>query len=132
MYIVGAYVLYLAASVAATIGVARTLRLRGRTFLIDAFHGNSEMADSVNHLLVVGFYLINVGYVALALRTTAQVPDARAALELISDKVGLVLMVLGAMHFLNLYILSRMRQRGRTELRPPIAADERISMRAES
>jgi hypothetical protein len=132
MHIVVCYVTYLVVSLAATVWVARTLRRNGRTFLIDAFHGNSELADSINHLLVAGFYLMNVGYVTLALRTTAQVADARGAMELVCDKLGLVLIVLGAMHFLNLYVFSRLRRRGQAELRPPIPPDARISILSES
>ena len=67
-YTVYAYVIYLVVSVVLTIWVARTLFKNGRIFLVDAFHGNEKMADSVNHLLVVGFYLINIGYVTLALK----------------------------------------------------------------
>jgi hypothetical protein len=132
MYIVVCYSAYLAVSLAVTVWVAQTLRRNGRAFLIDAFHGNSQLADSVNHLLVVGFYLINVGYVTLALRTSVQVGDARAAIELVCDKLGLVLIVLGVMHFLNLYVFSRLRQRGQAELRPPIPPDARIAIPSES
>ena len=132
MHIVVCCITYLLVSLASTVWVARTLRRNGRTFLIDAFHGNSELADSINHLLVAGFYLINVGYVTLALRTTAQVADARGAMELVCDKLGLVLIVLGAMHFLNLYVFSRLRRRGQAELRPPIPPDARISILSES
>src|ERR1700729_4379553 len=64
------YFSYLAISIALTVWVARTLHRNGRVFLVDAFHGNEELADSVNHLLVVGFYLINAGYIALALKTS--------------------------------------------------------------
>ncbi len=128
MYIVICYAAYLIVSIVTTVWVARTLMRNGRTFLVDAFHGNTDLADSVNHLLVVGFYLINVGYVTLALRTTAQVDDARAAVELLSDKLGVVLVVLGVMHFLNCYVLSRLRRRGQADLRPPIAPDARIPM----
>ena len=117
MYVELCYLAYLVISLAATVWVARTLRRKGRAFLIDAFCGNSELADSVNHLLVVGFYFINVGYIAWALRTTTQVADARAAMELVCEKLGAVLIVLGAMHFLNRLVLSRLRQRGPTELR---------------
>ncbi len=113
MYIVGCYVSYLLISLAVTVWVARTLHKNGRIFLVDAFHGNAELADSVNHLLVVGFYLINVGYVTLALRTAGNLDTLRAAIELVSDKIGLVLLVLGGMHFFNLFIFSRMRKRTR-------------------
>jgi hypothetical protein len=131
MYIVVCYVTYLAISLAVTIWVARTLHHNGRSFLIDAFQGNGELADSVNHLLVVGFYLINIGYVALAMRTGDAVPTVRSAIELVCDKLGVVLIVLGIMHFFNLYVFNRLRKRGIAELRPPIPPDARISIQPE-
>jgi hypothetical protein len=114
MYIVGSYATYLAISVATTVWVARSLRRNGRAFLVDAFQGNGELADSVNHLLVVGFYLINIGFVALALRTSDPAASLRAAVELVCNKTGAVLMVLGVMHFFNIYVFNRMRKRGHT------------------
>ncbi len=132
MYIVACYFAYLAVSLATTIWVAQTLRRNGRSFLIDAFHGNRELADSVNHLLVVGFYLINVGYVMLALHTAAQVETVRSAIELVCDKLGVVLIVLGIMHFLNLYVFNRLRRRGQADLRPPIPPDGRLTIPSES
>jgi hypothetical protein len=132
MYIVICYLAYLAISLIATVWVAQTLRHNGRSFLIDAFHGNRELADSVNHLLVVGFYLINIGYVTLALHTHAEVTTARGAIELVCDKVGVVLIVLGVMHFFNLYVFNRLRRRGEADLRPPFLPDARISVPSES
>jgi hypothetical protein len=132
MYIVVCYVAYLVVSLTTTIWVAQTLRKNGRSFLVDAFHGNRELADSVNHLLVVGFYLINVGYVTLALHTGAQVENMRSAIELVCDKLGLVLIVLGAMHFLNLYVFNRLRRRGQADLWPSLPPDMQISARPES
>ena len=122
MYIVACYIAYLTISLAVTMWVAQTLRRNGRSFLIDAFQGNHELADSVNHLLVVGFYLVNIGYVTLALHTAAEVGNVRGAIELVCDKVGLVLIVLGVMHFFNLYVFNRMRKRGQAGLPPAIPA----------
>src|SRR5437899_5347384 len=93
--IVVAYIVYLLISINLTIWVARTLHNRGAIFLVDAFHGNSEVAASVNHLLVVGFYLINIGFVSLALKSNAKVTTARAAIEMLADKLGWVLLTLG-------------------------------------
>ena len=66
--VIWTYGFYLTASVLLTIWVAKTLHKNGRVFLVEAFHGKEQLADSVNHLLVVGFYLINIGYVSLALK----------------------------------------------------------------
>src|SRR5437667_5124765 len=95
------YLLYLAISVALTIWVARTLHKNGRIFLVDAFLGNEALADSVNHLLVVGFYLINIGYVSLALKSGVKPLTLVEMIEFLSTKVGTVLLVLGGMHFFN-------------------------------
>jgi hypothetical protein len=116
------YLLYLAISIGLTIWVARTLFKNGRLFLVDVFHGNEALADSVNHLLVVGFYLINLGYISLALRLGYEVDDARHSIEALSAKVGLVLLVLGAMHFFNLFLFSRIRQRVQLRDAPPPVA----------
>jgi hypothetical protein len=123
MYIVYSYFVYLFISVNLTIWVARTLHKRGAIFLVDSFHGNAELAASVNHLLVVGFYLINIGFVALALKTEAVIGNTRAAIELVSDKIGYVMLILGAMHFFNLYVFTRIRHRGNGTPRPPFAPD---------
>ena len=111
-WIITTYLAYLAISIALTVWVARTLHQNGRIFLVDSFLGNEKLADSVNHLLVVGFYLINVGYVTLALKHEAAAATAQECLEVLSTKIGTVLLVLGFMHFFNLYVFTRMRKRG--------------------
>ena len=117
------YLIYLTISIALTIWVARTLHKNGRVFLVDVFHGNEPLADSVNHLLVVGFYLINLGYVSLALKLGYDVSTAQEGIEALSVKVGMVLLVLGAMHFFNLFIFSRMRRRSSRHNNPPVGPD---------
>jgi hypothetical protein len=112
---VTAYFIYLPVSVSMTIWVARTLHKNGRVFLVQAFRGNEEMADSVNHLLVVGFYLINVGFITAALRYGTKPRDLQEMIEFLSTKLGIVLLVLGAMHFFNLFNFDKMRKKG---LRP--------------
>ena len=116
------YLIYLALSVAITIWVAQTLHKNGRVFLVDVFAGNEAIADSVNHLLVVGFYLINIGYVSLALKTDVPPADTQQVLENLSNKVGIVLLVLGGMHFLNLYVFTQLRKRALEAQQPPPVA----------
>jgi hypothetical protein len=121
---ISTYLIYLAISIGLTIWVARTLHKNGRVFLVDVFHGNEALADSVNHLLVVGFYLINFGYVSLALKLGYDVQNAQEGIEALSVKVGMVLLVLGAMHFFNLFIFSRMRRRAHApQNHPPVGPD---------
>ena len=115
------YGLYLVIAISMTIWVAKTLYKNGRIFLVDCFHGNAELADSVNHLLVVGFYLVNIGFVSLYLKTDTEVLGARGVFEGLSGKMGVVLLMLGAMHFFNLYVFTKVRRRATlAQMAPPI------------
>jgi hypothetical protein len=118
-YIVLTYSLYLIISIALTIWVARTLSKNGRVFLIDRLQQKEALADSVNHLLVVGFYLINFGFISLFLKTGLTVERAQDVFEVLSSKIGIVLLVLGIMHFFNLTIFTIMR-RPQADLPPAI------------
>lgn len=129
-YTVGTYLLYLAISLCLTIWVARTLFRNGRVFLVDVFRGNETLADSVNHLLVVGFYLINLGYVTRMLRLTSGVDDVRQAIEALSWKLGTVLLVLGVMHFLNVFVFSSLRRHAVLDRAlPPVEPDASLPVR---
>lgn len=110
-----AYLIYLPAAIAMTVWVARTLHRNGRVFLLQAFRGREDMADSVNHLLVVGFYLINLGFIATALRYGDKPHDVQEVIEFLSTKLGIVTVVLGIMHFFNMFNFDKMRRKG---LRP--------------
>lgn len=111
MYVPLAYFTYLIVSVVLTIWVGRTLHRSGRVFLVDAFHGNESLADSVNNLLKVGFYLINLGYIALYLQTYNPLQTLRQVIELESAKLGAVALILGLVHFVNILILAKVRGR---------------------
>jgi hypothetical protein len=127
--IVWTYIIYIALSIPLTIWVAQTLHKNGRIFLIDSFRGNERLADSVNHLLVVGFYLINIGYVALALKERIAPTDVREVLETISRKIGVVMLVLGVMHFFNILVFSKMRRRALLlAVPPPIPPQAHVSV----
>lgn len=101
------YATYVVVSLAMTIWVGRSLHKNGRIFLVQTFQDREEVADSVNHLLLVGFYLINIGFVSLALKFGEKPVDAATAIEFLSLKIGIVIVVLGTMHFFNMFTLMR-------------------------
>ena len=105
------YTAYLIISIAMTIWVARTLSKNGLVFLVDSFNGNNRLAESVNHLLVVGFYLLNIGYILLALKTNQDINTLRSSIEFLSQQVGIVLLVLGVLHSLNVFVIAQWRTR---------------------
>lgn len=112
-YTVWTNLIYLALSVSVTLLVGWTLHRNGRTFLVEIFQGREDLADSVNHLLVVGFYLGTIGFVALALKYGVRPVDLPGAIETLATKFGVVLSVIGVLHFVSLFTFSRLRWRVR-------------------
>ena len=126
-HLVPTYAIYLFLSIVLTVWVAKTLHHHGRVFLVTAFHGDEKRADSVNHLLVVGFYLINLGWVTLVLKTQLAPQNTAEIFEVLSYKLGIVLLILGVMHFFNIYVFNRMRKNAIYESAPPpIQPDEQL------
>jgi hypothetical protein len=122
------YLLYLLIAVPLTIWVARSLSRNGRIFLVDVFDGNADFADAVNRLLVVGFYLLNLGFVTLFLRSGSPVADASGVFEQLSVKLGIVMLVLGVVHLTNVWIFSKIRNRSKLDAmtRPPVPPNDMV------
>ena len=100
---------YLAIGIAATVGVIWTLQRRGHPFIVRALGGDEALANSWSHLVAVGMYLLHVGCLLLALRYGGAATDGAAAIELLSTKVGIVLMALAVTHFLHVKAFWDMR-----------------------
>lgn len=111
MNIIILYSSYLLLTIVLTVWVANTLFKNGKVFLVDIFNGNNELAAAVNNLLYVGFYLVNLGYAVYTLRTTEHVEFAREMIETLSLKMGTITLILGGMHFFNMFLFFRIRKR---------------------
>jgi hypothetical protein len=111
MVIAATYGAYLAVSIGLTIAVGSALSRSGRVFLTSAFGGDASLARAVNRLLVVGFYLLNLGFVTLTVSTPGQITSPRQAFGVLFSKIGIELLVLGALHLANIVIFARFRRR---------------------
>jgi hypothetical protein len=115
------YLTYAAVALGLTVWLARTLFRNGQIFLDDVFKDSPGLALSVNRLLVVGFYLVNLGWALLMLKSH-QVSTTTEAIEVLAAKLGQLMLILGAMHFGNLYLFHRIRRRARLADAPPPVA----------
>ena len=107
MLIEFSYAAYLAAALGMTVWVARTLSTNGEIFLIDCFGHDGKLARSTNHLLVTGFYLVNIGFILLALQLGREPQTAPEAIRFVATKVGLAVLVLGLWHFFNMHLIAK-------------------------
>ena len=112
------YAAYLAVSIGLTVIVASALSRSGRVYLAGVFGGDEGMAAAVNRMLVVGFCLLSLGYAALTLRTSGDIHGPGEAIGVLSVKVGEELLVLGALHLVNMMFFTRLRRRQEAGGRP--------------
>src|SRR5688500_16259704 len=107
---IAAYAAYVGSGVEITVWVRRTLNRIGRLFLVEIVECEDELVGSIYHLLRVGFYLVNIRFVTLALKYGEKPTDAVEAIECLSTKFGFAVVVLGAMHFFNMMMLIKFRR----------------------
>lgn len=104
------YLMYLAITIGITVWVARTLRKNGIVFMVRS-DSDRPFAEALSHLLIVGFYLVIFGAISFAMKSQERVTDAQTGIELLSAKVGVILVALGMMHFLILMVFSGIKQK---------------------
>jgi uncharacterized BrkB/YihY/UPF0761 family membrane protein len=121
-----AYALYIAVSLGIVVWVGHTLYRNGAVFLRDVFEGE-ERANAVNKLLLVGFYLVSLGFVLLTSSLGTDAASAADRLQNLTVKLGAVALLLGVMHVMNLSALSRARQRRLMESRRLAAGNRPIT-----
>ena len=128
-WVTASYLTYLAVTVPLTVWVATTLSINGQVFLEDVFTDNAALAEAINKLLVVGFYLLNVGFVLLYLRTGETAFSLASLVEVVSVKIGVVMIVLGLIHFTNVYVFNSIRRRVRMEgmRTPPLQPQHHVA-----
>ncbi len=112
------YLAYGAVAIGLTVWLARTLHNNGTAFLADIFSDRPELATAINRLLVVGFYMLNLGYSFLLLREPV-VSSAEQAGRLLINRLGVLLVTLGLIHFVNMLVFWKIRRRTLLDMAPP-------------
>ena len=116
------YLAYGAIAIGLVTWLARTLYANGALFLEEVFPGREELAAAVNRLLVTGFVMLNLGWAALLLRAGEPVTWA-AAVEALALRLGLLLVTLAVLHFVNLAVLAGVRTQQRRRHEVPVRPD---------
>ena len=126
------YLLYLGITVPLTFWVGRALSRHGDVFLVDVFSGDSSLAHAVNQLLVIGFYLLNFGFLSRFMTSNVDVQAGRQVMEVLSTKVGTVAFVIGVIHFGNVWGLNAFRRRAvlRAQATLPVEPNRRTRVAA--
>ncbi|MBX0333671.1 hypothetical protein K3G39_10520 [Pontibacter sp. HSC-14F20] len=108
-----AYSIYLPIGVFVTYWVGKNLYKNGRLYLQQIFQQNEQLIDPLNKVLLTGYYLLNVGYVFVLMVQQLPIYTYEQLIEVLSSRVGIILVSLGGIHLFNLtvlYLISRKNQ----------------------
>jgi hypothetical protein len=112
------FAVYLVVSIGLTGWLAVELNRNGKIFLRDVFHDEPQVGEAVNRLLTIGFFMISLGYAFLILRAESVNPS-EDLLPFLVNRLGLLLVSLGVLHFINMAVFAKIRQRAQLENYPP-------------
>ncbi|WP_276482149.1 hypothetical protein [Paraflavitalea pollutisoli] len=100
-----AYIIYLLITYLITVRVGWNFYRNGRVFILTLLRGDQLLTDFINRILLTGYYLMNLGYAALMLRTWDTIGTWQALLASIVVMTGRILLTLSVMHFCNMGVI---------------------------
>ena len=104
-YNVGAYIIFLGLMIFIIVYVGRYFYSNGRVFIISLFHGNVSLADQVNKLLLIGYYLFNIGYSFIKLKQWQKISNLEMMFSSLASNTGVLIFLLALIHYLNMLVI---------------------------
>jgi len=100
-----AYIVYLFFTYLITIRVGWRFYKSGEVYILHLLSNDERLTRFINRLLLVGYYLLNLGYVALMLQRWEKVDSLLMLFLTVAEKTAQILLLLGIMHFVNMAAL---------------------------
>ena len=113
------YVVYVVIALTAVTWLTRTLASNGGVFLEEVFRDRPGVAEAVNKLLVVGFAMLNIGYALFVFEPSGADATAATVFESTLTQIGRLLLILGVLHFINVFVFWKIRRGQEDRMAPP-------------
>ncbi|MCO4806861.1 MAG: hypothetical protein KC456_09740 [Flavobacteriales bacterium] len=76
--------------------------VNGIHYILDVFKNENDLAQMVNRFLLIGYYLINLGYVAVSLSYWPAITAHHQLIELLAERTAFIVLGLALMHYMNM------------------------------
>jgi hypothetical protein len=100
-----AYLIYLFITYLITVHVGLIFYRNGRLYILRLLHGDEKLTDFINSILLTGYYLLNLGYAALMIRSWKTITTWTDLLASIATMTGKIMLTLALVHFLNMAVI---------------------------
>ncbi|POR26127.1 hypothetical protein BWK58_05705 [Flavobacterium columnare] len=110
-YNIIAYSIFLAIIFYIILVVGKICYQNGNIYVDRLIPDHSELCQQINKVLLVGYYLVNIGYAATTLITWKEIFTIEQLIEILSIKVATIAFILSFLHYSNIYILTNYVQK---------------------
>ena len=104
-YNISAYIIYITLMVFIILVVGRHFYNNGRLFILSLLKGHVVLADYINKLLLVAYYLFNCGYAFLKLKHWQKIESSEELFSSLSINMGVLILILAITHYFNMLVI---------------------------
>ena len=104
-YNILAYIIFLVVIIFIIVYVGRYFYSNGSIFIIALFTGHKATAHQVNKLLLIAYYLFNIGYAFLKLKQWQKINNTETLFSSLATNTGVLILILALVHYFNMLLL---------------------------
>lgn len=105
------YFIFLLITTYIIIVVGKICYRNGNVFVLELIPDHEELCQQINKMLLIGYYLINIGYCAMTLISWSTITILAELIATISAKTAIIVGILAVLHYLNIFILTNYVQK---------------------
>jgi hypothetical protein len=104
-YNVSAYIVYLIMTIFMIVFVGRLFYRNGHVFILSLMKDDSATTDHLNNILLVAYYLFNIGYAFMKLRFWQKVGNLEMLISSIANNMSVLIFILATTHYMNMLLI---------------------------
>ncbi|MES2545418.1 MAG: hypothetical protein V4548_11065 [Bacteroidota bacterium] len=105
------YSIYLLITIFIIIRVGRICYRNGNVFVAELIPEHADLCQRINQLLLLAYYLLNIGYCAVTLVSWSTIVSVNELIEIISIKTSIIIFIISALHYTNIIVLTKYVQK---------------------
>ena len=102
-----AYAFFLSIVVFIIVVVGKICYRNGNIYVLALLPGHEDLCIRINKLLLIGYYLLNIGYAAMTLISWQTIISLPQLVELIAFKSAIIICILSVLHYTNIFMLAK-------------------------
>jgi vacuolar-type H+-ATPase subunit I/STV1 len=99
------YLIYISLTTVITFIVGNSLHKTGKVFLSHLFTKELDVMLTVNNILLIGYYLLNIGFALYTMNNWDKITTVSQLIQDTGYHISIILMTLGIIHYFNITAL---------------------------